>query len=207
MGEFAGRYVVRYGWTRAGLTWFAITTLFVGVCFLPHVEPPGGDHIELVVSPFALWIAMASSSRRKTFQVDKQGITLYRRMAFRRPRFVPWDDVVAVDWSTERRAWWGRTTRLRVLRRRAPRPGEDDAVAVRPEEAEILLVGQADPGYLAPFPSTTTVERDTTLSRVDPAFLAKALDLLAPGVRHFGDLGDLALSRADIRAASRELNR
>lgn len=105
MGEFSGRYVVRYGWTRAGVTLFAATTLFVAAGFLPPLESPGTDHIKLVFSPFALWIMTVCSSRRKTLLADKQGITLYRCLPFRKPQFVPWDDVFAVDCSSERRFW------------------------------------------------------------------------------------------------------
>ncbi|WP_404870317.1 hypothetical protein ACI1MP_33530 [Kitasatospora griseola] len=37
------------------------------------------------------------------------------------------------------------------------------------------------------------MRRDTTLCRIDPFLLASAVALLAPGVRHYGDLGALGL--------------
>lgn len=120
MGGFTGAYVVRHGWTRAGASWFAVTALLIGVGFLPHMEPPDLDHIELVFSPFALWTAAVCSSRRKAVRVDGQGITLHRLLPFRASEFVPWADVVAVDWSGDDH-FWGRTSSLTV-HRRAVRP-------------------------------------------------------------------------------------
>lgn len=205
MGKFSGRYVVRYGWTRAGVSLFAATTAFVAVGFLPPMQSPGTDHIELVFSPFALWIMTVCTSRRKAFRVDKQGVTLYRSLPFRTPLFVPWADVLAVDWSSERR-FWGAHTKLTVLRHRTPRAGVTPLLTPEREEVGTSPAPDSDPFGLPPFPHTTTIERDTTFSRVDPVRLATALDALAPAVRHFGDLGDLAIRRADITAAARELN-
>lgn len=205
MGEFGGRYVVRYGWTRAGVTLFAATTLFVAAGFLPPLESPGTGHIELLFSPFALWIMTVCSSRRKALRADKQGITLYRCLPFRKPQFVPWDDVVAVDWSSEHR-FWGAHTTLEVLRRRTPRAGVTHLLTPERGETDTSPASEAESLDLLPFPRTTAIRRDTTLSRVDPIRLAVALDVLAPAVRHFGDLGDLALRRADITAAARELH-
>lgn len=205
MRDFSAKYVVRYGWTRAGVVLFAATALFVAVGFVPPLASPGTDHIELVVSPFALWIMVVGSSRRKVFQADKHGITLCRFLPFRKAQFVPWDDVVAVDWSSERR-FWGAHTTLSVLRRRTPRPGIAQLLAPEGEGTGASAAPEAGALDLPPFPSTITIGRDTTFSRVDPVEMATALDILAPDVKHFGDLGDLAMRRADIAAAARELS-
>ncbi|WP_433890729.1 hypothetical protein [Streptomyces sp. CA-111067] len=189
MGGSGGVYEVRRAWTRAGVSWFAAAAVLIGVCFVPHVEPADTDHIELVFAPFALWVAGVCSSRRVAVRVGEDGITLCRVVPFRKPEFVGWADVVAVDWSDDEH-FWGRTSRL-TLYRRTPRP-----VAALPgnpglEGLDAYLATQVDPDFVATFRSTIQVERGTTLTDVDPARLAAALTALAPTVRHFGDLGDL----------------
>ncbi|WP_103885178.1 hypothetical protein [Actinacidiphila yanglinensis] len=183
-------YVVRYGWTRAGIIRCAGTALLIGLCFLPHVEPAGTDHIELVLSPLPLWITAVCSSRRKVLRLDKLGVTLYRLLPFRAPCFVPWAEVVAVDWSGRGR-FWGRTGTLEVRRRTAhPVAALPAADGAGLEGLDDYLATQVDPDFAATFRSTTVIGRDTTLSRLDPLRLATELAVLAPHVRHFGDLGD-----------------
>lgn len=188
-GGFTGAYVVRHGWTRAGASWFAVTALLIGVGFLPHVEPPDLDHIELVFSPFALWTAAVCSSRRKAVRVDKRGITLHRLLPFRAPEFVPWADVVAVDWSGDDH-FWGRTSSLTV-HRRAARPVPALPPVPGLEELDAYLATQVDPGDAAAFRGVVRLGRGTTLSDLDPVRLATAMAVLAPEVRRFGDLGDV----------------
>lgn len=190
MGGSGGAYVVRRAWTRAGASWFEAAAVLIGVCFLPHVEPAGIGHIELVLSPFALWTAAVCSSRRQAVQVDKQGITLHRLPPFRAPEFVPWADVVAVDWSGEEH-FWGRTSSLTVHRRTArtvtalpPVPGL--------EALDSYLASEVDPAFVTAFRTAVPITRGTTLSDLDPVRLSAALTVLGPGVRQFGDLGDLA---------------
>ncbi|MFS4094200.1 hypothetical protein [Streptomyces sp. AF1A] len=165
--------------------------LLMGAGLLPHAEPPETDHIELVLSPFAVWIAAVCSSQRKCVRVDHQGITLYRLLPFRRPEFVAWSEVVAVDWSAKGSPW-KRSSGLEVYRR-APRPATArPSTDPRLEALDTYLSAQVDPDFVATFRNTTRIRRSTTLSRIDPVLLATAVARLAPGVRHFGDLGDVA---------------
>lgn len=120
MGQFNGSYVVRYGWTRTGVMSIMAVALLIGAGFLPHAEPPEMDHVELVFSPFAVWITAVCSSHRKSVQMDNQGITLYRLLPFRRAEFVAWSEVVAVEWSAKGPPW-RRGSDLEVYRR-TPRP-------------------------------------------------------------------------------------
>ncbi|MQY37051.1 hypothetical protein SRB17_50540 [Streptomyces sp. RB17] len=189
MEKLDGAYVIRHGWTRDGVMIVAGIVLFIGVFFLPHMEPPGDDHIELFISPIAVWIAAISSSRRKTVRVDKQGITLYRFVRFRRPEFVPWSEVEAVEWSAARPPF-GRGSHLEVHRRN-PRPAPARPPAAAGVEAlDTYLATQVDPDFVETFRNTVRIRRATTFCRLDPARLATVLSRLAPGVRRFGDLGD-----------------
>ncbi|WP_143667998.1 hypothetical protein [Streptomyces carpinensis] len=192
MGQFNGSYVVRYGWTRTGVMSVMAIALLIGAGFLPHAEPPEMGHIELVFSPFAVWIKAVCASHRKSVQVDKQGITLYRVLPFRRPEFVAWSEVVAVDRSAKGPPW-RRSSDLEVYRR-TPRPtGARPSTNPRLEALDTYLAAQVDPDFVETFQNTSRIRRSTTLSRIDPVHLATAVAHLAPGVRHFGDLGDVAL--------------
>ncbi|MCW2902602.1 MAG: hypothetical protein JWO67_4867 [Streptosporangiaceae bacterium] len=193
MGQFKGSYVVRYGWTRTGVKGFTAIALLMGAeGFLPHAEPPEMDHIDLVFSPLTLWIAAVCFSHRKSVQVDKQGVTLYRLLPFRRPEFVAWSEVVAVDWSAEGPPW-RRGSDLTVYRRAPRQTAACPSASPRLEALDTYLDTQVDPDFVAAFGNTTRIRRSTTLCRIDPAHLATAVACLAPGVRRFGDLGDVAL--------------
>ncbi|MFJ9714216.1 hypothetical protein [Streptomyces sp. NPDC101234] len=192
MGQFNGSYVVRYGWTRTGVLSVMVMVLLLGAeGFLPHAEPPEMDHIDLVFSPLAVWIAAVCSSHRKSVQVDKQGITLYRLLPFRRPEFVAWPEVVAVDWSAEGPPW-RRVSDLQVYRRTPRQTAARPSTGPQQEALDTYLATQVDPDFVAKFGNTTRIRHSTTLSRIDPVRLATAITCLAPDVRHFGDLGDVA---------------
>lgn len=181
--------MIRYGWTRDGVTIVAALLSFIGVCFLPHMGPPGDAHIALFIGPVPVWIAAVSSSRRKVVRVDKRGITLYRFVRFRRSEFVPWSEIEAVEWSAERPPF-GRGSHL-VVHRRNPRPAAArPSAAAELEALDTYLATQVDPGFVETFRNTIRIRRVTTFCRVEPAHLAGLLCRLAPGVRRFGDLGD-----------------
>ncbi|WP_141726544.1 hypothetical protein [Actinacidiphila rubida] len=193
MGQFNGSYVVRYGWTRTGVLSVMVMVLLIGAeGFLSHTEPPVMDHVDLVFSPFAVWIAAVCFSHRKSVEVDRQGITLYRFLPFRRPEFVAWSEVVAVNWSVEGPPW-RRGSDLEVYRRTPWQTAACPSTSPRREALDACLATQDDPDFVAAFRNTTRSRRSTTLSRIDPVCLAAAIACLAPDVRHLGDLGDVAL--------------
>ncbi|GGR02321.1 hypothetical protein [Kitasatospora griseola] len=111
-------------------------------------------------------------------------------MPSRPAEVVPWSDVLAVDWRDEH----PRSTLL-VYRRATdgdtpfPLPADHPAT----EMMDQLLARLDDPEFAETYRTSVRVRRDTTLCRVDPFLLASAVALLAPGVRHYGDLGALDL--------------
>ncbi|MFF2626821.1 hypothetical protein ACFVUN_13720 [Kitasatospora griseola] len=186
--EFDGSYVIRSGWTRFAVLWSLVVSGLVAVCFLPGAAP--AQHIELALVPVPLFYLAVCSGRRRRVTFDGRGITFHRFLSSRPAEVVPWSDVLAVDWRDEH----PRSTLL--IHRRAtdgdtpfPLPADHPAT----EMLDQLLARLDDPEFAETYRTSVRVRRDTTLCRVDPFLLASAVALLAPGVRHHGDLGALDL--------------
>ncbi|MFJ1791695.1 hypothetical protein [Kitasatospora griseola] len=195
--EFDGSYVIRSRWTRFAALWSLVSAGLIAVCFLPGAAP--AQHFELALLPVPLFYLAACSGRRRRVTFDERGITFHRFLSSRPAEVVPWCDVLAVDWRDEH----PRSTLL-VHRRTTdgdtplPLPADHPAT----ETTDQLLARLDDPEFAETYRTSVRVRRDTTLCRVDPFLPATAVALLAPGVRHYGDLGaldvgDLALVLGD----------
>ncbi|MFJ8441605.1 hypothetical protein [Kitasatospora griseola] len=186
--EFDGSYVIRSRWTRFAALWSLVSSGLIAVCFLPGAAP--AQHFELALLPVPLFYLVACSGRRRRVTFDERGITFHRFLSSRPAEVVRWCDVLAVDWRDEQ----SRSTLL-VYRRATdgdtplPLPADHPAT----EMMDQLLARLDDPEFAETYRTSVRVRRDTTLCRVDPFLLASAIALLAPGVRHHGDLGALDL--------------
>ncbi|MEV7121634.1 hypothetical protein [Kitasatospora griseola] len=186
--EFDGSYVIRSRWTRFAALWSLVVSGLVAVCFLPGAAP--AQHFELALVPVPLFYLAVCSGRRRRVTFDERGITFHRFLSSRPAEVVPWSDVLAVDWRDEH----PRSTLL-VYRRATdgdtpfPLPADHPAT----EMMDQFLARLDDPEFTETYRTSVRVRRDTTLCRVDAFLLASAVALLAPGVRHYGDLGALDL--------------
>ncbi|MFJ5924755.1 hypothetical protein ACIQF6_19355 [Kitasatospora sp. NPDC092948] len=192
--DFSGSYVIRHGWTRLPTFCTLSMSVAIAVCFIPGFGLE--HHVELLLSPIVLLFLVVCSSRRKSVEFDERGVTLHHFWLPRRAETIPWSDVLAV--ALHRSDHW--RTELVVFRRTAPGASPFRAPADHPAMIMFnqLLTRIDDPEFVEIYRTATQVRRDTSLCRVDPFLLASAVALLAPGVRHFGelgrlDLGDLAL--------------
>ncbi|MGW4379433.1 hypothetical protein [Kitasatospora sp. NPDC004531] len=183
--EFDGPYVIRHARTGRAVAGVALLTLLAASTFTPFGA--GVGRLPLLIAPVPLWIAAACAGRRTIAELDRHGITVHRVPPLRdRPEFAPWSEVLSVDWRTYRH------NDVLTVTRRAPAAV---APALDPGRSEIddYLVNTVGLDTVSAYWGAAWMRRATTLSDLDPVLLVSALTRLAPQVRIFGPLGELAL--------------
>ncbi|MFE5022532.1 hypothetical protein ACFRAO_04135 [Streptomyces sp. NPDC056656] len=73
--------------------------LLIGAGFIPGAEPPGSDHVELILTPYVALVVPPATLRLTAARIGPKGITLGRLLFFRRPEFFPWCEIVSVGLS------------------------------------------------------------------------------------------------------------
>ncbi|MFB7709299.1 hypothetical protein [Streptomyces sp. NPDC056105] len=188
MDEPGTAFEIRYGWTAPA--WLALAfALLIGVGFVPGAEPPGNDHIELVLAPYVALVIPAAALRRTAVRIDSEGITLGSLVFFRRPEFLPWAEIVSVSFYADARGTGRfRHPELDVRHRAgaAPRWGPATSPALR--EFDAYLSAHVDPDFVEAFKGTTESTRSMALCKVDTERLKQAIRAFAPQVHVFGDV-------------------
>ncbi|MET7535928.1 PH domain-containing protein [Streptomyces sp. NPDC055059] len=189
MDEPGAVYEIRYGWTASA--WLALAfALLIGVGFVPGAEPPGNDHVELILAPYVALVIPAAALRRTAVRIDAHGITLGGQVFFRRPEFLPWAEIASVSFHAGARGT-GRLPlpELEVRHRGGPAPRWGPATSPALREFDAYLSTHVDPDFVEAFKGTTESTRSMVLCKVDTRRLERAVRAFAPQVHVFGDVG------------------
>ncbi|MGX1670781.1 hypothetical protein [Streptomyces sp. NPDC055400] len=189
MDEPGAAYEIRYGWTAPA--WVALAfALLIGAGFVPGVEPPGNDHIELILAPYVALVVPPATLRLTAARIGPEGIALGRLPFFRRPQFFPWSEIVSVSLSDGARGRGRlRIPELTVRHHSGPAPRRERTTSGALHEIDAYLTAYVDPDFVEAFRGSTESARSMVLCRVDTARLERAVRAFAPQVHLFGDAG------------------
>ncbi|MFC9670999.1 MULTISPECIES: hypothetical protein [unclassified Streptomyces] len=189
MDEPGAAYEIRYTWTASA--WLALAfALLIGVGFVPGAEPPGNDHVELILAPYVVLVLPAAALRRTAVRIDPHGITLGGLVFFRRAEFLAWAEIVSVTFHAGARgAGHFRLPELEVRHRGGPAQRWAPASSPALREFDTYLSTHVDPDFVEAFKSTTESTRSMVLCKVDTRSLERAVRAFAPQVHVFGDVG------------------
>jgi hypothetical protein len=188
MDEPGAAYEIRYGWSAPA--WLALAfALLIGVGFVPGAEPPGNDHIELILTPYVALVIPAAALRRTAVRIDPHGITLGGLVFFRRPEFLPWAEIVSVSFCAGARgAGRFRLPEIEVRHREGSDPRWGPATSPALREFDAYLSTHVDPDFVEAFKGTKESTRSMALCKLDTERLKQAIRAFAPQVHVVGDV-------------------